>query len=141
MTNCNFCNKRETRSCKFDDPYVCNSCKDNQENYADNRDGITFIDSGGNRIEINSDTDFDIIHENDKIIDTVNSYKDSLLASLYSQVDFLRNQIEEKDLQIRSLLVNDYDMHKSRSNRRDLWSDDSNSTKSRKSGSTPVHSE
>ena len=43
-------------------------------------------------------------------IDT-NDFKDALLASLYSQVEFLKSQIEEKDLLIRSLLIKEADVY------------------------------
>ena len=34
-----------------------------------------------------------------------NNFKDSLLANLYATVEFLKNQIEEKDFLIRTLLI------------------------------------
>ena len=43
MTVCNFCSTRETRSCKFDNAYVCNDCYNNKDNYADSEDDIVFI--------------------------------------------------------------------------------------------------
>ena len=39
------------------------------------------------------------------------NYKDSLLASLYSQVNFLRQEIEEKNLMIRTLLIRDHEVN------------------------------
>ena len=36
-----------------------------------------------------------------------NDFKDALLASLYGQVEFLRSQLEEKDLLIRTLIIRD----------------------------------
>ena len=72
-------------------------------------DAITFISSSGKEFRINSDTELNIENEkpiessdfkklrgNEKPIDT-NDFKDALLASLYSQVELLRNQLEEKD--------------------------------------------
>ena len=38
------------------------------------------------------------------------NFKDALLASLYSQIEFLRNQIDEKDLLIRTLIINEKDV-------------------------------
>ena len=41
-------------------------------------------------------------------------YKDSLLASLYSQVEFLRGEIEEKNLLIRTLILREGDVSRNR---------------------------
>ena len=66
---------------------------------------------------INSDAEVDVISNNaNNTIDTKNNYKDALLASLYTQVDSLKSQIEEKDLIIRSLLVNENVMYGKRRN-------------------------
>ena len=97
MATCNFCNKRETRQRPFTLPYVCCDCSQNDDNFTrdldqDNND-ITFIDATGKNININSDTELNVINSE---IDTSN-YKDHLLASLYSQVEFLRNELEEKN--------------------------------------------
>ena len=67
---------------------------------------ITFMDKSGKEIKINNDTE--IILE--KTID-VNDYKDSLLASLYSQVEFLRNELNEKNLLIRTLIIRDREIN------------------------------
>ena len=60
-------------------------------------------------------------NEFNKTIDTDRDFKDVLLA-LYSQVEFLRNQLDEKDLLIRTLIIRDEESqtrnvitHKSRS--------------------------
>ena len=50
------------------------------------------------------------------LIDTEN-FKDALLASLYSQVEFLRTQIVEKDLLIRSLIIKESDIFNYESSR------------------------
>ena len=66
MTSCNFCNKRETSSYKFNELYACNQCTINKDNYADNSDDIIFIDASRKRIVINKDTELDLINlEND----------------------------------------------------------------------------
>ena len=64
---------------------------------------LRFVVSGGKQINITSDDDIDIITEN--TFNSNNSYKDALLASLYSQVEFLRNEIEGKNLLICTLII------------------------------------
>ncbi len=115
MTICNFCGIRESRNRPFHNPYVCNDCRDNEDNYCEAGDDIIFIDTSNKNIKINSDTEIDIVNavkeDNDsKLIDTTD-FKDALLASLYAQVEFLRNQIEEKDLLIRTLIINENDVY------------------------------
>ena len=39
-----------------------------------------------------------------------NDFKDALLASLYSQVELLRDQLKEKDFLIRTLIITDGEM-------------------------------
>ena len=50
------------------------------------------------------------------LIDTAH-LKESFLASLYSQVEFLRTQIVEKDLLIRSLIIKESDIFNYESSR------------------------
>ena len=112
MTLCNFCNKRESRSNKFDKPYVCKQCSLNPANYAESNEDIIFIDDSYRRTVIKNDTEIDIINThsdvnvNEQPIDTSN-YKDALLANLYTQIEFLKHQICEKDLLIRTLINKD----------------------------------
>ena len=50
----------------------------------------------------------DILFKNDNnksFIDVNDSYKDNLLASLYSQIEFLRKELQEKNIVIRTLLI------------------------------------
>ena len=116
MTLCNFCGQRESRNHPFDEAYVCNTCCKNKTNYMmDGEDDITYIDARNNKIIINSDTELEIINTpiREKIstpIDTTD-FKDALLASLYTQVEFLKNQIEEKDLLIRTLVIKENDIY------------------------------
>ena len=42
----------------------------------------------------------------DKPID-ITDFNDALLASLYSQVELLRNQLKEKDFLIQTLIIQD----------------------------------
>ena len=142
MTLCNFCNKRESRSVVFEKPFVCKECCSNNDNYFDvNDNSIVFIDSSNKRYEITADTDVDIAitHSstaNNSMIDRNNinehpitehiinteppinteQFRDALLASLYSQVEFLRSQLEEKDFLIRSLLIKESDVYNHNSN-------------------------
>ena len=47
-----------------------------------------------------------LLDDNDNsIVKCSESYKDTLLASLYSQVSFLRDEIKEKNLLIRTLII------------------------------------
>ena len=86
---------------------------DHYMNTQDDDNNITFIDGSGKKVVINSDTEFSILEdkdEGDKPFDT-NNIKDALLASLYSQVEFLKSQLEEKDLLIRTLIIKDNETH------------------------------
>ena len=115
MAVCNFCNITENRARKFNLPFTCKDCEMNPDNYMNTQDddnNITFIDGSGKKVVINSDTEFSILEnkdEGDKPFDT-NNIKDALLASLYSQVEFLKSQLEKKDL-IRTLIIKDNETH------------------------------
>ena len=76
---------------------------------------VTFIDSSGKHISLNESTDLPLISN----LCTNESYKDALLASLYSQVEFLRNELNEKHLLIRSLIIreSENDINNSNSNK------------------------
>ena len=112
---CKVCTTKETPSnTSYDTSKECadNNKTVNNESYNDDEElmvngstakELRFVDSGGKQINITSDNDIDIITENTS--DSNNSYKDALLASLYSQVEFLRNEIEEKNLLIRTLII------------------------------------
>ena len=53
---------------------------------------LFFIDVNGKNINITNDTELDVINSNIDMSD----FKDSLLASLYSQIEFLRHELEDK---------------------------------------------
>ena len=117
MTFCKLCGSRQTRNRPLDNTNVCNSCKGINENYSTNDEEMTFIDSSGKNYILDINSEINIIHSDDsQIMDNdyipINSmdFKDNLLASLYTQVEFLKNQIMEKDLLIKSLtqLNSDY---------------------------------
>ena len=107
MTICNYCERRETRSNKFPLPFTCIQCLNQETNYANNEDDdiITYIDGNGKHIKINIDTELNVETINDKPIDR-NNFKDELLESLYCRVDDLQNELAEKNLLIRSLIIN-----------------------------------
>ena len=82
----------------------------------DGEDDITFIDARNKKMIINSDTDLEIFNtptkkQNNSIPMDSPDFKDALLAILYSQVEFLKNQIEEKDLLIRALFIKENDIY------------------------------
>ena len=102
-----FCDKRMTRARSFSLPYTCTECVNNRSNYATSaNDDINYINSSGKSIVINSETELDIEieSENTNPVDSTD-FKDALLASLYSQVEFLRNELSEKNLLIRALVI------------------------------------
>ena len=123
MSLCSFCQRKQTRSRPFVTPSTCQECAQDKEIYNDSNneeDDIAFIDSYGKKrvmnnltelnfnIEKTNNTDTKDINEKRVNIDQ-NDMKDSLLASLYSQVEFLRSEIEEKNLFIRTLLIRESD--------------------------------
>ena len=65
MTVCNFCKKRESRSCIFEKPYVCKECCNDKDNYVDDDDSIIFIDSRNKRRKISIDAELDITNDSD----------------------------------------------------------------------------
>lgn len=72
---------------------------------------LIFIGVNNKSISITNDTEIHIeIQEAD--IDVTGNFKDALMASLYSQVEFLKNEIEEKNLVIRILLTENKETRK-----------------------------
>ena len=61
------------------------------------------------KANISNNTEIDIVCQNDFNVNE--SYKDALLASLYSQIIFLKNEIEEKNILIRTLISKDSAVH------------------------------
>ena len=107
MTICNFCGKRETRNRIFKSPYTCNQCIADEHNYMDDddesNDDIIYIDSTGKKVKVTNEEEMEIIASTS--VNCIDDYKDALLASLYSQVEFLRNELVEKNLLIRTLII------------------------------------
>ena len=116
MALCNFCNRKETRIRPFTPAFTCFDCSNDSDNYIDtndenvNREGIIFINNEGKNVTINQSTELCIIEETDdasKNIPTqdinTNDFKDNLLASMYSQLEFLKQVIVKKDHQLKEL--------------------------------------
>ena len=106
MTVCNFCGKKEGYDQLFKSPYTCIECMRSEENYLkadDDENNIIFINSKGKKIEIAMNDEIDINVESP--IDMSN-YKDALIASLYSQVEFFKKGITRKkyDYQIIDII-------------------------------------
>ena len=92
---CNFCNKRETRTRRFNLPFTCKNCEQNEKNYA--RDDIIYVNSSGKYISVSRDTEISIEMDHSTNATNVgnsrtstekrkpinsNDFKDALLASL-----------------------------------------------------------
>ena len=145
MALCNFCIRKETRYNRhFVLPFTCFECSNNGDYYVDtdkddnegnNNGDIIYVDSQGKNITINESTELCIISETDGAskniptqteIDT-SDFKDSLLASLYSQVEFLKQvivekdrQIEEGNMHIRAFLSGDINIYNVRARSNDV---------------------
>ena len=75
----------------------------------DDDDGELFtIDANGTEVMVNEEINIEM---EPKPVNCMENYKDALLASLYSQVDFLKNELQEKNLLIRTLIIKDADVH------------------------------
>ena len=117
MTLCNLCQRKETRNRPFNLPFTCKECESNENNYSTYPDDIIFIDSKGKEVHLNENSDISINLENmdaqknqqqhDGNIINSENFKDALLASLYTQVEFLKSQLLEKDVLIRTLIINE----------------------------------
>ena len=115
MTVCNFCSRRESCAIIFSLPFTCKECE--EKHYTEVRDdyGITYIDASGKNLKIHNDTVINVVNDSNNIcnmeinkevievIDT-NDFKDVRLASLYSQVEYLKNESQERNTHIRTLL-------------------------------------
>ena len=124
MSTCNVCEIKITRNRPLSiNDNTCSECfpkiKDNNYNlklsdaiivYDDNTDDkpdkeseindtpdMVFIKGSGKNIPLIYDNELDIELEPDNFVETKHDFKNALLASLYSQVEFLRNESEEKN--------------------------------------------
>ena len=91
---------------RFTLPFTCKQCQQNKQNLI-NGDAITYITAGGKEYEIGSNNEVEIVHDSDEKPIDINDFKDALLSSLYGQVEFLRSQLEEKDLLIKTIIIRD----------------------------------
>ena len=125
MSHCIICNRKETRTCPLlTTTNICVECTDNINrnnsvinedltvndisntsirNQCDENNDYIFINASGKQAKITQDDD--LVIEQESVFNTNEKFKDALLASLYSQVEFLRNEIEEKTLLIRTLII------------------------------------
>ena len=85
-------------------PYTCSECLNDANNYRntdENIEDIIYIDSNRKEIVINELTELKIIDDTKELEQQQNidagNFKDALLASLYSQVEFLKQAIVAKD--------------------------------------------
>ena len=113
MSLCNYCQRKETRSRSFTLPQMCDECANKIELHNTNDQNLIFIDSNAKDTYFNENTEFSTTNDLSKTIinqqqddkyDAID-YKDALLNSLYSQVEFLRNELSEKNILIKSLLL------------------------------------
>ena len=131
MSNCIICNKKETRSRPLlATTNICTECTNNinTDNYEINEIPASIATTGISSLEQQSDEnerfdstdrgkEMDINDEEDIVnrdgidINVNENYKDALLASLYSQIEFLRNELEEKNFLIRTLLIKEGDVY------------------------------
>ena len=124
MTTCDHCNKRLTRLSSINEMF--NTCRDCESAIRDENCEQSI--KGGNDFKYNGNItdDAKISTPNSKTSSIVSSisnrvssipgfqlakseintdYKDVLLASIYSQVEFLRGELEVKNVLIRTLII------------------------------------
>ena len=82
--------------------YILSCESDSTDNICDD-ESIIYINVNGKNISLTEDSVIEI--ETTPHLDVNANFKDALLASLYSQVDFLKNELEEKNLLIRTLII------------------------------------
>ena len=110
MSTCNVCEIKITRNRPLSiNDNTCSECfpKINDDNTDDDSDykesevndipDLISITASGKNIPLIYDNELDIEIEPDNIMETKHDFKNTLLASLYSQVEFLRNESEEKN--------------------------------------------
>ena len=71
-------------------------------------DDLFIIDASGKEVKVNEEININVEPKLDFCMD---NYKDALLASLYSQLDFLKNELDEKNLLIRTLIIKEADVY------------------------------
>ena len=76
---------------------------------SDLTDGEIFkIDANGTEVKLTEEINIEV---EPKPVNCMQHYKDALLASLYSQLEFLKNELEGKNLLIRTLIIKEADAY------------------------------
>lgn len=128
MSSCTVCNRKQTRLRSLSiSNNICSECIvninkiNNNDNTTSTNDDMVFnnnpnissdliyIDARGKLLDGNVSENIEIDHV--PTLNTQENFKDALLASLYSQVEFLRSEIEEKNLLIHTLIIRDSDIY------------------------------
>ena len=82
--------------------YILSCESDGSNNSCDGESKIC-VSANGKNLSLMEDSILDL-----EMIQSLNvneNFKDAMLASLYAQVDFLKNELEEKNLLIRTLII------------------------------------
>ena len=82
--------------------YILSCESDGSNNSCDDESKIC-VSANGKNLSLMEDSILDL-----EMIQSLNvneNFKDAMLASLYAQVDFLKNELEEKNLLIRTLII------------------------------------
>ena len=74
-------------------------------------DDLFIIDASGKEVKITEEIKINVEPKLDFCID---NYKNALLASLYSQLDFLKKELDEKNLLVRTLIIKEADVYNPR---------------------------
>ena len=130
MTTCDRCNKRLTRLSSINEKV--NTCHDCESAIRDEDFGQSIKGGNDSKYNGNITDDAKISTPNSTTSSNVSSisnrvsgipgfqlpkseintdFKDALLASLYSQVEFLRGELEEKNLLIRTLIIKESEVY------------------------------
>ena len=71
-------------------------------------DDLFIIDASGKEVKVTEEIKINVEPKLDFCMD---NYKNALLASLYSQLDFLKNELDEKKLVVRTLIIKEADVY------------------------------
>ena len=119
MSTCNTCARKETRSRPLMIDNTCNECTLIKENNDCSECALTVYDKVSDTSIIISNESIEVLNTSSEyVVNNIhtqtdneslaqNDFKDSLLTSLYCQVDFLRGEIQERNQVIRSLMSRD----------------------------------
>ena len=124
MSTCTTCARKETRSRPLMSDNTCNECTLIKENDECSECALTVCDKVSDTPIIISKESIEVLNRSSEyIVNNIhtqtdneslaqNDFKDSLLASLYSQVEFLRGEIQERNQVIRSLMSGDREVYR-----------------------------